>query len=252
MDNGQGMNNQGNNTGNQGTNAPYTAAPYTDSQYSGQYNTQYNGQYNTQYNGQYNTQYNGQYNTPNNGQYNTPYSGQYTAQYSTPYSGQAQYDPNAQYAGTQYTAGNPVIENNRRGLGVLGAALGALVGGLVWTGIGCLGFISGWIAVLIFVLALLGYKLFTKKEDFFGKVISAVFCLIVIFPATWAAYAFSVLKALNENFGGFSYGEVLLDLGSYMDRYDLWGDFGANLLMGYGFTVLVAGCYLIGNRKSRR
>ncbi len=203
--------------GAQGTEAPYTAAPYTAAPYTG--GTGYEG-------GQYaGSQYNG-------GQYA---GGQYAG---------------AQYMNGQYNAGNPVIESSNRGLGVLGAALGALVGGAVWTGIGCLGFISGWIAVLIFVLALYGYKLFTKKQDLFGNIISAVFCLIVIFPATWAAYAFSVWKALNEGFGsGFSYMEVLFDLGSYMDRYELWGNLGANLLMGYGFTLLVAFFYVIGSIK---
>ena len=211
--------------GAQGTEAPYTAAPYTAAPYTG--GTGYEGgQYaGGQYNG---VQYAG-------GQYN-----------GVQYAG-------GQYMNGQYNAGNPVIESSNRGLGVLGAALGALVGGAVWTGIGCLGFISGWIAVLIFVLALYGYKLFTKKQDLLGNIISAVFCLIVIFPATWAAYAFSVWKALNEGFGsGFSYMEVLFDLGSYMDRYELWGNLGANLLMGYGFTLLVAFFYVIGSIKNRK
>lgn len=186
---------------------------------------------------------------------NDPYA-QYTQTQNSQYAYGSPYAQNGQYAsGTQYggaNIGSPVIESSRRGLGILGAALGALAGGVIWTLIGILGFVSGWISVLIFFLARFGYKLLSKTQDTFGNVISVVFGLIVIFPATWASYAYSVWKALNDGIvGHFSYGEVLLDLGMYMDRYDLWGDLIANLAMGYGFTILVAVFYLIGNRRGR-
>lgn len=211
-------------------------------------------------NGQYtsDTQYgqNGQYPQGNandpyaqNTQYaqNDPYA-QYP--YGSSYSQNGQYASGSQYGGANI--GTPVIESSRRGLGVLGAALGALAGGVVWTLIGILGFVSGWIAVLIFFLARFGYKLLSKVQDTFGNVISVVFGLIVIFPATWASYGYSVWKALNQgSLGHFPYWEVLMDLGMYMDRYDLWGDLIANLAMGYGFTIFVAVCYLIGNRRTR-
>lgn len=180
----------------------------------------------------------------------TQYSQNTQYPYGSPYAQNGQYASGNQYGGANL--GTPVIESNRRGLGILGAALGALAGGVIWTIIGILGFVSGWIAVLIFFLARWGYKLLSKTQDTFGNVISVVFGLIVIFPATWAAYAYSVWKALNEGIvGHFSYGEVLLDLGMYMERYDLWGDLVTNLAMGYGFTILVAVFYLIGNRRYR-
>lgn len=231
MDNNQNMENQNNQYNQNNQNNQY--AQYTSDTQYGQ-----TGQYTQQYN--------------QNDPYaqNEPY-----AQY--PYgSSYTQYTENGQYAsGSQYggaNIGSPVIENTNRGLGILGAALGALAGGVIWTIIGILGFVSGWIAVLIFFLARWGYKLLSKTQDTFGNVISVVFGLIVIFPATWAAYAYSVWKALNDGIvGHFSYGEVLLDLGMYMERYDLWGNLAANLAMGYGFTILVAIFYLIGNRRSR-
>ena len=225
MDNGQNINNQ---------NGQYTS----DTQY-GQ-----NSQYTQNDSYTQNTQY-----TQNDpyAQYTQTQNSQYA--YGSPYAQSGQYASGNQYGGGNY--GTPVIENSRRGLGILGAALGALAGGVIWTLIGILGFVSGWIAVLIFFLARWGYKLLSKVQDTFGNIISVIFGLIVIFPATWAAYAYSVWKALNENIGSFSYGEVILDLGMYMDRYDLWGDLIANLAMGYGFTILVAIFYLIGNRRSR-
>lgn len=197
---------------------------------------------------------NGQYTQYPQNTANDPYAqySQNTANTQYPYgSPYNQYTAGSQYGGSN--VGSPIIETGNRPLGVLGAALGAIAGGVIWTLIGILGFVSGWISVLIFFMARFGYKLLGKVQDTFGNVISVIFGLIVIFPATWAAYAYSVWKALNEtvSIGHFSYMEVVTDLAFYMERHDLWGNFAANLAMGYGFTVLVAIFYLIGNRRSR-
>lgn len=149
--------------------------------------------------------------------------------------------------------GSPIIEENRRWKGVFGALIGAVLGGLAWTAIGCLGYISGWIAVLIFILAQAGYKKMNGKEDFFGTVISTIFGLIVIIPATYASYAFSFFKVLNEGVNShFHYFEVLRDMPVYMERYDLWGQFGLNLVKGYAFTIFVALFVVVGNMKSKK
>lgn len=135
----------------------------------------------------------------------------------------------------------PIIEENHRMRGALGALGGALTGGLIWMLIGCLGYMSGWIAVLGFMLANGGYTLFNKKKsDIFGVVISFIFGLAVIAPATYGSFAFQVLQALKEGLSGrFSYGEVLVDLPLYMSRYDWWGDFWMSMLKGYIFTIIV-------------
>ncbi|MGN1147531.1 MAG: hypothetical protein ACI4TB_03860, partial [Lachnospiraceae bacterium] len=145
---------------------------------------------------------------------------------------------------------SPVIEKNNRWKGVIGALIGAILGGLVWTAIGCLGYISGWVSVLIFFLAQAGYKKLNGKEDTFGVVISVVFGLLIIIPATYASYGFSVFQALNEGaHSHFNYFDVLLDLPMYMNRYELWGQFATNLFMGYAFTVVFGVFALLGKRK---
>lgn len=171
-------------------------------------------------------------------------------------------DSNNMYSNNMYnnnmynstpSMGSPIIEENNRWKGVIGALLGALLGGLAWTAIGCLGYISGWIAALIFVLAQAGYKKMSGKEDFFGTVISAVFGLLVIIPATYASYAFNFFKAVNEGVNShFNYFEVLRDMPVYMERYDLWGQFGMNLVKGYIFTIIIAVCMIAGNGKSKK
>ncbi len=137
--------------------------------------------------------------------------------------------------------------------GLIGAIGGALLGGAIWIGIGCLGFVSGWIAILIFLLAQGGYKLMNKGEiDRFGSIISVILGLVIILPATWCISGFQVFSALNKNAPGhFSYFEVLGDLRLYMDRYDLWSSFYSNLAMGYLFTGVAAIYVGIGALSSR-
>lgn len=178
---------------------------------------------------------------------------------------------NVNYTNANYTAGNynmgynnvngmntgyapsPVIEKPHRMRGVLGALGGALLGGVAWTLIGCLGYVSGYIAILIFILANGGYKLLSKKSDTFGVIVSVIFGLITIIPATYCSFAFSVMNALNENVpGSFAYGEVLGDLHIYLDFYDLWGDFFGNLAQGYIFTVVVAIFFIVDALKKRK
>lgn len=150
----------------------------------------------------------------------------------------------------QGVASSPIIEQNHRGRGIIGALLGAIAGGIIWTIIGCLGYVSGWIAALIFLLAQWGYKKLAGKEDSFGIIISVILGLLIIIPATYASYGFSVWQELNE-IGNFSYWEVLMDLPMYMNRYDLWGYFLGNLGLGYLFTGIIAISMLFGGRKKK-
>ncbi len=177
------------------------------------------------------------------------------------YNAGAGYDANAGYGtyNTGYTTyagqsgSQPVIKEVSKVKGLIGAIAGALLGGAIWIGIGCLGFVSGWIAILIFLLAQGGYKLMNKGEiDRFGSIISVILGLVIILPATWCISGFQVFSALNKNAPGhFSYFEVLGDLRLYMDRYDLWSSFYSNLAMGYLFTGVAAIYVGIGALSSR-
>lgn len=90
-------------------------------------------------------------------------------------------------------------------------------------------------------MAQAGYKKLNGEQDILGIIVSLVFGLLIIIPATYASYGFSLWKSLNEEFGrGFSYFEVLADMPLYMERYGLWSDFIKNLVMGYAFTGIAA------------
>lgn len=200
-------------------------------------NNNINNNNNTNYG---NTNYNNTNN--NNVNYNMDYNNTYN--YNTNYN-------NMNYNNTG-SIPTPEVQKAHRVRGIIGALGGALLGGVIWTLIGCLGYVSGYIAILIFVLANGGYNLFSKKQETFGIVISVIFGLITIIPATYCAFAFNLMKELSEGLKGhFTYWEVLVDLPMYMERYDLWGNFLGNLAQGYIFTIIVAIFFIAGAVKKR-
>lgn len=157
----------------------------------------------------------------------------------------------------QQNGNQPVIREISKAKGFIGALIGALIGGAIWILIGCLGFVSGWVAIAIFLLAANGYKKMNKGEtDTFGIVISVVLGLAMILPATWCVSGWQVFSAMNKNAPGhFSFFEILGDLPLYMDRYDLWKYFYSNLAMGYLFTGIAAiyvGFGALGSRASEK
>lgn len=242
MDNNN-MNNAGENTAN---NSGYDAnAGYVQTSYDA--NTNYTQ---TGYGANANylqTGYDANANYPQNG-YNAGAGYDANTGYGTNVTYNTGYTTYGQQSGNQ-----PVIKEVSKVKGLIGAIGGALLGGAIWIGIGCLGFVSGWIAILIFLLAQGGYKLMNKGEiDRFGSIISVILGLVIILPATWCISGFQVFSALNKNAPGhFSYFEVLGDLRLYMDRYDLWSSFYSNLAMGYLFTGVAAIYVGIGALSSR-
>lgn len=150
--------------------------------------------------------------------------------------------PSGQYAGagaagTLYTEPKPV----RRGMGILGAFCGALLGGIIWAVIGALGYVSGWIGLLIIWLAVKGYTLFTQEEDKIGWALSIVFGLLIIAPATYAANAWIYYQQLNESIPGYtSLWDAFVQLPAYLTEYNEWGTLIENLVMGYLFAGVAA------------
>lgn len=168
---------------------------------------------------------------------------------------QPTYDPNQpQTFNPTYntpTYENPLeIQPNRHLQGFIGALIGAIIGGAVWMGIGCLGFISGWIAILIFFLAQFFYKKFNKSLDTFGVIVCIIMGLVIIFPATWGVYTYKVAQALD-----YELWDVATDLPFYLKSEVLWvnGQQWTSFLMDLGksylFTVIAAFCLLPGRRK---
>lgn len=142
---------------------------------------------------------------------------------------------------------NPVIADRKGGigLGLLGALLGAVVGGLLWTVIGALGIVSGWIGILIILFAYTGYKILSRRADKIGMAISLIFSILIVIPATYLVYGWSYYCAVNESMSGFTpLFRALLEMPGYMERFELWGDFFGDVVTGYIFMI-IAGAYML-------
>lgn len=133
--------------------------------------------------------------------------------------------------------GTPVIEENRRVFGIIGAIGGALIGGAAWVLVGYLGYIVGWIALLIYFLAVTGYKKLGKKEDTFGYVFCGILVLVVVTIATYLYFGLWLTRELNDIGKHVTIGRVFGNMKWFMHNYDLWGSFIKNLVMGYLFSI---------------
>lgn len=165
----------------------------------------------------------------------------------------------SQNAGTagSYTVPYTEPEKGSRALGILGAVIGALLGGLIWAVVGAFGLISGWIGLLIVVMAIKGYQLLSRREDDkFGTVIAVILGLIVIAPATYLSGAWSYYRELNKVIPGYiSFWEAAAKMPEYLSEYNEWGTMLQNMVMGYVFAGIASLYFVAGmfgkNKKNR-
>ncbi len=151
-----------------------------------------------------------------------------------------------------YVPNGPIIESNNTGLGIFGAALGAVLGGLLWTVIGALGYVSGWIGILIIFFAYTGYEIMARKSDKLGVIVSIVLGLVVILPATYLSYGWSYYCMVNEEILGYTtLPRALTELDAFMEKADIWGDFWKDVIMGYAFMLVAGIYYLVGQFSNR-
>jgi len=144
------------------------------------------------------------------------------------------------------------VHKTYKGRGILGAFLGALLGAILWAAVGALGYISGWIGVLMVLFATTGYKLFAKEESKLGTVLAVVFSLILVLPATYFAGVWVFYQELNKSMAEYiTLGRAFQGFSTYLTKYDAWGDMIYNIAMGYIF-MLVAGGYSISGMNKRK
>lgn len=154
---------------------------------------------------------------------------------------------------TTYTATgstSPIIEKSNRGLGIIGAVLGALLGVGLWILLGVMGYYAGYVAAVIYILAIWGYQKLGGKEEKFRNVICGVITLVSIIPANWIAYSISLTNLLNKELGHrFTYGDVLIHFPLYVNRYVTWTNFLIDLVIGFIVSFITIYSVLSGKRK---
>jgi len=139
----------------------------------------------------------------------------------------------------------PIIQESNLVLGILGAAFGAILGGLLWAVLAALGYYSGWLGILMIAFAYCGYNLFEHKMPIFGGIISLVFSLAMVVAASYFGYAWSYYCSLNESINGYvPLWRAIKDLYPYMVTNDLVKTFGWDLVKAVGF-IIVAFFYVL-------
>lgn len=88
-------------------------------------------------------------------------------------------------------------------LGIIGAIIGASIGGLVWTIFGLLGYFVPIAGFIIAGLALAGYSFFCHKYEKFGAILCFILSALIILIATFMTTVFSSFSSLNDGAMGF-------------------------------------------------
>lgn len=135
----------------------------------------------------------------------------------------------------------PFEEKENVFLGIIGAFLFSLVGGLAWFGFHFFGFYSALSGVIGVLLAIKGYSLFSKKESIKGIIISAVIAFIVLAAAWYVCIGFDLMQAFREE---YSQGNILL-VPSFFECMGYVPDLLQNPEYGSGYyTDLILGLVL--------
>lgn len=162
------------------------------------------------------------------------------------------YDKRELAANQSASMSGPVIEESHAGLGFLGALLGVLLGGVLWAVVGVMGYVSGWIGLLILFFGYTGYKLLAKKEGIRGKLISLALGVLVIIPASYLSYVWVYYQSINESVAGYtSLMQAFSEFPGYMTKFDGWKDFITDILTGYVFFGVAGVYWLIGSLSGR-
>lgn len=123
-------------------------------------------------------------------------------------------------------------------LGIVGAILGAAIGGIAWIAIGKLGYIAGLAGYLMMYLAIRGYRKLSGFLDKKGQIISLVIALLMIFFANYLSFALDYCKYYSS--GSYSIGNIVnafIKIPNFLTVTDGWRDFLLNLAIGYGLSI---------------
>ncbi len=123
--------------------------------------------------------------------------------------------------------------------GMVGAFLGALIGGISIILIGRLGYVASVSGLILAVCTLKGYELLGGKRSGKGIAISILFMLVTPYMADRIDWAVVIMQEFAEY--GVTFGEAFAAVPELLkDGSIAMGAYIKNLLMIYGFCVLGA------------
>lgn len=137
-------------------------------------------------------------------------------------------------------------------LGIVGALLGACIGGGLWLLISRFGYIAGIVGFITIFLSYKGYELLSKKKiDKIGVVIGLIFTILAIFVAEIFSVGIEVYKQINEMFD-YSFKSSMSDAWQLiLHDSEVKGAFIKDLIVGYIFTIVASFAYIRGLVKGQ-
>lgn len=122
--------------------------------------------------------------------------------------------------------------------GIIGAILGATLGGVIWIIVGKLGFVAGLAGYAMMFFALKGYRKFSGFLDKKGQIISFIIAILMIFMANYTMYALEYCKYYFN--GSYTINNLVtsyMKLPKAFTLMDTWGDFIIDLVVGYLLSI---------------
>ena len=142
--------------------------------------------------------------------------------------------------------GNPEVKApENMVLGIVGAVMGALIGGASIIGLSQMGYIASISGLILAFCTLKGYELLAKGLSTKGVILCAVLMLLTPFVADYLDWAIMIYRELGSY--GFTFGECLQLIPEFLkDGTITMGEYLKNLGMIYLF-VIMGGFYTLKN-----
>lgn len=149
--------------------------------------------------------------------------------------------------------GNVEVEKGNFWLGVVGAILGAFIGGVLWTVIAILGYQIAYLAALMLLLAFGGYKLFAKREDVLGMIVCFVISAGMIILSMYMAASWQYYSAINDGMGaGFvSFGDCMSQTWKIITDGTIATEFWKDVAIGEIFMLVMGIAMIAGQAKKK-
>ncbi len=123
-------------------------------------------------------------------------------------------------------------------LGIIGAIIGAALGGIIWIAIGEFGFIAGLAGYLMMLFSIKGYQILSGFLDKKGQIISLIIAFVMIFVANYMSYALSYLDYFYDS--TYSYSNIVAsikEVPEFLQLDDIKGSFLRDLGIGYLLSI---------------
>lgn len=124
-------------------------------------------------------------------------------------------------------------------MGVVGAVLGALIGGAIWVGVYQLGYIVAIAAYLMVVCAVKGYEKLAGSLSKKGLWISIIVSIIVLFLAEYVCIGVEIYKVFDVTIF-----EAIKAVPSFMELPEIMGAFIKDIVIGYVFMAIASFRYI--------